>query len=539
MRFLTTLFCCLPLLVRAVTNSVPCDFLSISNAVAAANEGDTVLIAAGSCSISNLIVINRGKSFNIQGSGTNATHLTQVASQAFSLQSNSTNTFTVSDIDCINAASSIGFFGTGPNVPGTPLAGPVRLTRLQFTNIISTGLSIGYCGSFTLVDHCTFTIPQGAGNWICIRFYGNEFRSWTNLLSNPLGTTNANVVEDCVFINKSTNTPLEFFDGYQGCQVVVRHNYFQGPGYSGLHGYDSQVTSMRTLEVYNNVYTNIASYFFLSRGGVFEAFSNTIWCSDNIGLGPKLTYYRGCYGEYQGTYGYAGYDKTNFYTTNWVDGSSTDLSNVDLTLQHGNPTIGSGPAYTFTSNLSTHNAGFIRYVQLGASLAESITNLVSEINWVTNDAGTKWSIGTLTSEYGRGRDFRVTDYGTNYIVLHSVMDGTNAYGWPAAFQAGTLAITEYTNQPIVRYPCFQWSNVVHYANASIALAKWQRDFDTATNRPNYITNLLAQGRDYFDDAIATNYTPLVYPHPLNTGPGLQAAAVPAPTGNFIGNLNWK
>src|SRR5271169_4790892 len=99
------------------TISINCNFLSISNAICStAQEGDTVLIGPGSCVMLSEIVINRGISFNVIGSGTNATTLISASGlqNVFSVVSNSTNTMTFGMMNWVgDVNNNWGFFSDG------------------------------------------------------------------------------------------------------------------------------------------------------------------------------------------------------------------------------------------------------------------------------------------------------------------------------------------------------------------------------------------------------------------------------------------
>ena len=522
----------------AVTNNIPCNFLSISNALMTAKEGDVVLVQPGSCVISNTITVNRNVSFTIRGSGTNQTTLISGVglSSVIWLRSDSMNVFTVSDLNCVgDIANGGGFFITGGNPPCTPMRGLLHFYNIQMTNVMYRGIGMGYGDSFGLIDHCFFNIGVGAAGYNPVAFGGNEYKSWTN--SNPLGTINVCCVEDCYFRVRTGNIGNGFFDGYNGMQATIRHCTFDGVAANGCHGYDSQPTSMRTLEVYNNVFTNINganATICESRGGVFMCFSNTVYISSPSVMAPYIApsfkYYRGCWGAYQGPMGYAVYLQTNGLrnaytsqgtspypqpdptprTTNWLDGETVY--------------VGSQPYYVFDAKLSSNN----HHVKLGSTLTESVANLVAAVNLDPAGAGTQY--GSLTTQ---NPDFQVISNGGNFIICLNHMDGTNAYGWPAAFQPGVIGVTKYTNNPTTLYPCCSYSNLVVNFDGSKVNVNFIVQF-TGLNYglPNYTTNLIVQGRDYYQDT-RPSYTPLVYPHPLQAlegGGGSKLAQLAPPTG---------
>jgi hypothetical protein len=583
----------------ASTFNVPCNYLSISNALAIANEGDIVFIQPGSCIFSNFYTINRNVSFTIRGSGMNTTTIisTGIGSIGFLWWRNSsTNVYTISDINFVGSAGdSGGMVATGDNPPCTPMAGRGHFYNLQMTNVLSRGIFLGYGDSFGLIDHCYFVMPLGAGGFNPVAFAGNDYYSWLN--SNPLGTLNVCCVEDCTFLNNSGNIGNGFFDCYNGSQAVLRHCIFDGTAANGAHGYDSQPTAMRTLELYNNVFTNqnsSSASISVSRGGVFECFSNTIWISGGTAtvqtVAPTLEYYRGANGSYQSSLGYAGYALTNFYSGTASSGTAntlTDTNNNGATLgtiryfnEHVGKLLkivsgtGAGQSSTITANTVTSftisgtfspapdntsgyelwpQAGYAlqvgnqpryvwqtsttatnnisRYVLIGSTLAACLTNLMSCVNVDPAGAGVLYAAATTNTVSGKQKDLlalRVFTSPTVYITFTNILDGTNAYGWPAAMQSGVMNVVQYTNIGVVLYPCYSAANVAHNSDGSTTQVNFGRNFSTDyANGLNYINNLLVAGRDYYQETLPP-YTPLIYPHPLQSFEfgGINSANVP-------------
>lgn len=505
-------------LAKAATINVACTEAAITNALLTTMQhGDTVQVAAGSCTISNSVVINRNISFNFIGAGSNATTLRGIGTlPVFVITSTSNSQTTISGFNCDGLANS-GFFAIGGNVPGTrAVIGPVRITSCQFTNTGNVGVRIGACDAWTLVDHCRFETVPSTNQFNCVQFYGNEYYDWT-AGNNPLGTTNQSYIEDCYFVNHAGNSGNGFYDGYSGGSATVRHSTFDGEANTGVHGYDSQTTSFRSLEVYNCVFTNVDTTCSLIRGGISLFFSNKVYSihqsSDTATLqniGPVLQYYRAT--DLPGGHGFGivGYTTTNAFQTNWVS---------NQTIQ-----IGAQPVYFFTTNLAPFNGNSSRFVLLGATLKESLTNLTDCINGNLLTAGTAYSYFT-TNAWPLGAisdDFTAYLDGTTNLYTVNRMDGTNQFstspalfGWPAAMQPGVLGLIQKTNIGQTLYGCFSWTNTVYATNGTTYNPHFQlwnptNDINVTINN---VTNLLHSGRDFFDDTIATNYTPLTYPHP--------------------------
>jgi hypothetical protein len=495
----------------AKTINVACDENAISNAVLhTAQEGDTVLIGPGDCTFTREIDIDRNISFTIAGSGTNQTTLRSVASrQQFFIFSNSKNVFTIRDLNCVGSSlNSGGYFVCGWGGKSNP--GPYHFYNIKMTNILYRGISVGRGMAYGLIDHCTF-ISQ-AGNPQAIDFQGEAYSSWTN--SNPIGTTNVVCVEDCYFDN-STNHGNGFFDSYNGAQIVFRHNFCNGSAPSGGHGYDSQQTSTRTWEIYDNVFTNgISTVLALGfRGGTGVVYDNQIY---GYGDFVQLQYYRSCASIVQAvtdTFTVPGQGKAITFNSNPIN----------------NQTIGIGlTTYGFVTNYTDgkYNVYGGGYVVIGATLAQTITNLYNCIN-LGPGAGKVYGVTAKI-----GHDLIAIGCSASSLILTNALDGnTDQFGYPANQQQGVLTSFPLTSANFVNHqvllPCYAWGNTLNGAVSGFGLS-----YDTDACNHN-ITNLVKLNRDYFNDTIPTNYTPLVYPHPLQAlegGGGSNLAQLRPPTG---------
>jgi hypothetical protein len=485
-------------------------------------------------------------------------------------------TMSFHDFNCVGSGgsgNSGGFITTGNNAPTTPAKGKYHIYNCQFTNTIARAISPGFGDYFGLIDHCLF-ITRPGNNFTVISGGGNSYNSWTNM-SNPLGTASVNMVENCVFINNSGpgNLGNGFYDGYQGCQMAYRWNWFNGPAANGWHGYDSDVNGMRTAELYHNVFTNFnngSGSIGKNRAGTFQCFSNWVWGispANFQSLAPSLQMYRGVAGAYQGTYSYAGFDLTNWWSTNYeawgAEGyvvtniwwysrcydtgyfntyfTSVNATRVTPPTDGNGPkagwiAVGSQPNYTYGTNLSNN---LTRQIKYGTNMAETIINTASAINFNLQDAGVRWSQATTNYWYNLGKnpDYWCPYYGSNYIVLRPRMDSmTNTYRYPNAFQPGTITlISKFTNFWIT-FPQYSCSNVCYIDGVlQPNMLNWGRDYISnvgSNSFPNYIANEMAENRDFYNDTPPA-YTTLHYPHPMNLGDpigssGISTISLPPP-----------
>lgn len=513
----------------AATINIACDYSALTNAVlTTAQEGDTVMIAPGSCTITAQITINRNISFTIAGSGSNATHLVSAAlDQAIWVESNSANTFTIRDLDFVGHSPNGGSFLIMGH-PAFDSPGPFHVYNIQMTNVIGRGIGIGRGKSkpsYGLIDHVYGVAVAGYAQML--DFQGAVYGSWTNT-SNPIGTTNVCCAEDCHFVTDPSNLGGNgFFDSYNGASVVFRHNLCEGYSPIGGHGYDSGDSGVRTWEIYNNTFTNIGNSSIPTiawRGGSGVIFSNKVYGSSSV---ASMAYYRCCPDDHP--YGtVTGFLLTGKPGTNYTMNFNGTIQPHGLgTSYPSNPTNGQEinigfTFYTFVSPLNNatfnmaNKSGFGGgAVLIGSTAAETISNLFQAVNVVPAGYGTSYS-NWSGLPYPIGHDFIAMSYNSTNLYLTNALDGNaDAFGHPAYQQIGVITAFPITGTNFVQnqslWPAYAWSNTL---NGSLT------NFVTLTDTcGNYITNLVKLNRDYFDGVVPSGatYTPLVYPHPLQAG----------------------
>ena len=491
--------------VFATTYTPSCDYLSISNACAIAVNGDVIVIQPGSCTISNTINLNN---VTLRGSGTNLTTLISGAGLQQVFQSGS---ITADDLNCVGDSGNInGFF--------VAYGGICHFYNIQMTNVTYRGISFS-SGAFGLVDHCVFVNQPGDPQPISVK--GAGYVSWAG--ANPLGTTNAAYVEDCYFdASHSTNTGSGqgngFFDAYDGAQLVFRHNFCVQDAPTGVHGYDSQPTSTRTWEIYDNIFTNMTtgSGVFSIRGGTGVVFSNQVFGASTF---CQLAYFRSSALNHSSTVGGYGKPGQGYVITN--TGNFTDSQQINLIE---NTSYFFYTTYNTGGNWQGQNGYGGGNVVIGATLHDSLTNLIQCINQGTG-VGVIYN-QTLSIDSGHtsgfNHDFIALGIYTNtaianswVLVLTNALDGnTDQYGYPAAFAEGVINAYPLTSATLtnnqVLLPCYSWGNVMNGSDIGFTL------LDT-DDPQGTITNLLKLNRDYYNDTSMPGYVSLVYPHPLQAG----------------------
>jgi hypothetical protein len=533
---------------QAAIINIPCDYQSISNAILnTVQEGDTILIGPGDCTLSNYLTINRNISFSIQGSGTNLTTLRENAGSAFGIviYTDSTNVLTISDMNLVCAAGNAVWLQIGGSFV-TP--GPYHFYNLKMTNIMGRGISFGLNNSFGLLDHSTFIpAPPGNGYLQSIDFQGanglsGQANSWTNPI--PFGTTSVNCVEDCYFFTApdGSNQGNGFFDSYVGAQVLFRHNICDGYAPIGGHGYDSQPTSIRTWEISNNLFTNAngGSYSTLWRGGSGVVFSNAFWGGSLTTVG-SLVYTRSTPALFPGQNTRSGYVQqgqpgqgyvvnfAGFQAQGGVDQCFTNQPKDGEAMY-----LGSSTPFYFVTNLTevtnypTPVSSFGgAVVKIGTSVGQTVTNFYNAVNLTTGTSGTGYTNGSQTYDF-----IAIGCDPLNLILTNGLDCNTNVFGYPAYNQIGVIGDFQLSGtnfvQHAIKWPAYAWGNTVNGASNNLMVI----------GAPDsYMTNLVMLGRDYFlGIAPSTNvYSQLVYPHPL------QALEYVAPVGNSatIGKIYWN
>jgi hypothetical protein len=138
----------------------------------------------------------------------------------------------------------------------------LRLDHLQFTNIDSRALVVGYNTWATtngpiygLIDHIQYnstTCPEGFA-----LVYGNDLDAWRG--DDRWGTANALYIEDSVFnwnITTNMGRLCTIADGEHGARIVVRYNIINNAMELGHDtGGTQQSRGQRIREVYSNTFT--------------------------------------------------------------------------------------------------------------------------------------------------------------------------------------------------------------------------------------------------------------------------------------------
>lgn len=339
-----------------VTNLFNATENMVTNAYQTLPDNSLIIIHPTAFTFGTAVSQSRAVSVSVRGVSTNGVFLTMApAAYAWNISNSSTNKITIADMTLIgDPNNSAAILSIGHNQDVAPgFAAPFEFARLNVTNY-HHGLRMGDGDARGVAHHTRVVTAAGTvANWNNYIFGGNGWVGWQN--PNPLGTTSVVAVEDSVSDNQTAgNLGNGHFDGYNGPQVLFRKSLFKGDAYTGVHGYDSQATGARTLELFDNVFTNVTSSGTLAetRGGTFMAFNNKVY--GTVGLNPFiLNYYRACWGSYQGALGFMGYDKTNQYDGAVLSATSTTLTVTNVPFSDRQYVWYSGQFYSNTVNHTT------------------------------------------------------------------------------------------------------------------------------------------------------------------------------------------
>jgi parallel beta-helix repeat protein len=255
----------------------------VQAAINAAQNGDTVVVPAGSATWTSTVVI-QNKGITLQGAGEGQTIITRntptIQASALTVRPTTGNFIRVTGFtfQTVNSAQNgILYFDSDPaKVIGFRL--DHCTVKIAPTNATTSSRGITVEGAYGVIDHCTIINTEDsyqgisfvpghntdmAQNWHTPQFYGDM---------------NTVVVEDCLF--NFTYDGDGAFDAYDGAKFVFRHNTVIGTLFA-WHGADSGPRAPRLFEIYQNTMspsptTGTPWCYFRSRGGTGVIWGNTI-----------------------------------------------------------------------------------------------------------------------------------------------------------------------------------------------------------------------------------------------------------------------
>ena len=223
----------------AVVPVSSCAQAAVQAAINSAQNGDTVLVPAGTCTWSSSVTIS-GKGITLQGAGIDRTIirdgtannlLSITANPAFAMTRVTGFTFDANGTTKANNAGTLTVFGSNGG-------GRFRLDTFKLSKVRDRGVVVAMEGTQLsgVIDSCRIEAPfNGDAHGVHIEGSEPQDGSQFNYPLN-LGSANAIYVEDCTFNYAFPNDGA--LDAYTGSRYVFRHNTVNGTTI-GHHGADS------------------------------------------------------------------------------------------------------------------------------------------------------------------------------------------------------------------------------------------------------------------------------------------------------------
>ena len=242
-------------MIKALSGS----YGDVSNAVASASPGNTVLIPPGTNIWISALILNQGVS--IRGSGTNLTVIIDEVSRA----GNGGQLFMIGGYagkltELSNLQLQPGTTNTSYNYFGTVVCSGTPATSWRVDHVLFNGLFakniVTYGNAFSVVDDNLFYLRAIAVTASCYLSAdaGNGDQSYAQPPTYGLNSSNVLYIENNYFTN-IIGTPAGVCDGDGGARVVFRHNTVWNDFFAN-HGTETggRLRSERSFEVYNNVF---------------------------------------------------------------------------------------------------------------------------------------------------------------------------------------------------------------------------------------------------------------------------------------------
>jgi len=467
-------------------------FTDVSNAVASASPGDTVVLPPGTNAWSSQLTIG---SITLQGSGTNCTVI-------------------------VDETPPVGN-GTALMQLSVTSSVLTRVTGIQFTHGVTNNLTFdNYYGSIVIyganpswrIDHCFFNVMSSKAvhvgddafglidhnvfltfNRISIEIFGTGYGDAAWAAPTQFGSANAVYIEDNYF---SDGNNFGLVDVSGGARAVFRHNTMIG-SYFNTHGTETtqRYRSSRYVEVYQNNFTYMTppdwqNFYAMCdiRGGSAVIFSNTAAGYWSVG---SLNYYRATdndtgFTPWFGATGISGWDSNSPPLLTGVNSTGVQLTNLIV------------PGANWTNNQ-----------WFGCTVLNSNTQLMGIVTG--NNSNTLFFMPSrrawLQVNFAPGDTFVVR---TVYPMLDQPGMG------PGDLISGDTPAPVWPHQ--ASEPIYAWGNAQYLNQGTLNPASG----NIGSSYPNIL-----EGRDFFN-AVKPGYTNYVYPHPLNVDvPALTATILTA------------
>ena len=487
-----------PAAQAAVNVAASVNLADVITAVSHSLPGDTVQLPAGTATWTSPLTLN---GVSLIGQGTNETVIIDNLNRNNNVNDSliaihggaiGTNVMNVGNFQIKGGNQTRNWHGEII----TDVSGPIRFHDLYFNLCYDKNLML-YGANQTLIDHCYFNMCYSG---ILIRDVGWGDASWASPPN--YGTVLVPVIEDCVFTNSIPGSSSDMVvDCEFGGRATFRHNLILN-SYFEVHGAESggRCRGGRVFEVYSNTFAYDPAYPFpycinLRAGsGVFygnTCSGTTFFAGVNVNRGTEcfLPWGRGDgasswddnvgTGYLSGTHaGPSGVNYLKVAGANWNVNQWVGYSVINLDWTN-NLNVG----YVIPNGCTNFNYSFI----VSNSANQIFYHISKDYGFMSFTNGNRFvinKVNRILDQPGLGSGDMVTGemqpWGPGPINT-----ALNAAVWPREVVEGI----------------YSWNNTLNGANVGFG-----SDFPSV--QPN---------RDYFNDTPKPGYTPLIYPHPLQTG----------------------
>jgi len=480
----------------AVLKATTCSRTDVANTIAAASDGDTVQVPAGTCSWNSAVSVT--KAITIIGAGIDQTVIKDDVPRD---ASGNASLFAINTPEGKNWRLS-GFTLQRGSVAGNAFNAAIaafggskafRIDHIKFNDLLNNGIRIvgdmwgviDHCEGFTsgvyaMVDiwHTTF---GGSGQ------YGDK--SWA--MPTNLGSEQAVFLEDNSWASAVTVGAI--VDSKAGGRYVARYNTLKNVFFQN-HGTETtgRYRSGRSMEIYNNTLSGGTFVGVVFRGGTGVVYNNTVSAS------------------YAALTGAQNDRDPDQYLPEWgrCDGTGRFDKNDGIVYASGTHTGVNGVLNLLTD--STKSFQLNQWVAPQGS-AYSVRNTTKGWgSYITANSG-----NTITSSPATHESLPHTwSTGDNYQILRaSVCLDQPGRGQGNLISGDSPSPTEWPNQALE--PIYVWGNTMASgAPEAVLLAPSAH---------------LRIGRDVIVGTPMPGYTPFPYPHPLVSGSTTTVTPVPPTT----------
>lgn len=250
-----------------------CSATNVAAAIAAAANGDDVVIPAGTCTWSSVVTIS--KPITLRGSGKDITTITLSPTGwngAIVVNAHATLNTRISNMTLSGGGYLIGVNGAYSN------SGKVRIDNIK-TAPSGNGFVVWFSNQPGLIDNCQITF---SGMQEIIHVFGDDSASWAR--ASNMGTGDMLIVENNTFTATSGAGPSAL-TSFEGSRWTFRYNHIYAaiidthPGWVFGHTYGG-----RQWEIYNNTWHTKVYALGDLKAGTGVIFNNTSLVGGTIGF---------------------------------------------------------------------------------------------------------------------------------------------------------------------------------------------------------------------------------------------------------------